>query len=226
MRRFAWMLALIGSLLVVGVPAWVLAVRPPRDIGSLASVRRLPGFARPILEGPARPIIQPVVRSALLGHQAPLRERSGAIPVRLRIGAIGVDAPILPVGVAGGTTQIPADVREVGWYRFGSRPGERGSTLLVAHVSSAVQGAGVFFDLREMQPGDIVRVSLRDGGSAAYRVIARREVAKGALPALAFANGGTEVLTLVTCGGPYDAATGHYLDNILVYAMPLAGARG
>jgi hypothetical protein len=23
---------------------------------------------------------------------------------------------------------------------------------------------------------------------------------------------------LITCGGPFDAASGHYLDNIIVYA--------
>jgi hypothetical protein len=29
------------------------------------------------------------------------------------------------------------------------------------------------------------------------------------------------VLVLITCGGPYDAALGHYRDNVLVYARGL-----
>ena len=36
-------------------------------------------------------------------------------------------------------------MHDVGWYRFGGRPGGSGSTLLVAHVSSGTQGPGVFF---------------------------------------------------------------------------------
>jgi hypothetical protein len=27
-------------------------------------------------------------------------------------------------------------------------------------------------------------------------------------------------LAIVTCGGPFDASTGHYLDNIVAYAVP------
>jgi hypothetical protein len=27
-------------------------------------------------------------------------------------------------------------------------------------------------------------------------------------------------LAIVTCGGPFDASTGNYLDNIVAYAVP------
>ena len=30
-------------------------------------------------------------------------------------------------------------------------------------------------------------------------------------------------LRLITCGGPFDQATGHYVDNIIVYAHLVAG---
>jgi hypothetical protein len=33
-----------------------------------------------------------------------------------------------------------------------------------------------------------------------------------------FVNSGAPKLALVTCGGPFDAATGHYLDNVIVWA--------
>ena len=29
---------------------------------------------------------------------------------------------------------------------------------------------------------------------------------------------------IVSCGGPYDPATGHYLDNIVAYAVPASNA--
>lgn len=39
-----------------------------------------------------------------------------------------------------------------------------------------------------------------------------------ALPADLFVNSGPPKLALVTCGGPFDAATRHYLDNVIVWA--------
>ena len=47
---------------------------------------------------------------------------------------------------------------------------------------------------------------------------ARLAVAFAALPAGLFLNSGPPKLALVTCGGPFDAATGHYLDNVIVWA--------
>jgi hypothetical protein len=32
-------------------------------------------------------------------------------------------------------------------------------------------------------------------------------------------------LVLVTCGGPFDASTGNYLDNIVAFAVPVAAKR-
>jgi hypothetical protein len=32
---------------------------------------------------------------------------------------------------------------------------------------------------------------------------------------------GRERLVLVTCGGPFDEAGGHYLDNVVVTAVPV-----
>jgi hypothetical protein len=33
-------------------------------------------------------------------------------------------------------------------------------------------------------------------------------------------------LRLVTCGGPFDASSGQYLDNIIVYAHLVSAQRG
>jgi hypothetical protein len=205
-------------LLLVIVPAWVLVSRPESEVGSLESLRRakVPAPPETDVRGLRLPIVR--VRSGLLASK-PIHAQ-GEIPERLRIGAIGVDAPILPVGVTGGTTEVPADVHEVGWYRFGGRPGSPGSTLLLAHVSSGTQGPGVFFSLRDLAPGDDVVVEMRDGSSSVFRVIARRSYVKEALPDRLFSRTGPAMLALVTCGGGYSEATGRYEDNIVVYAVP------
>lgn len=214
MNRLAWWAGGASFLLLVSVPAGVLLSRPESDVGSLEPLRR-PQVPAPE-ETDAGGLRLPI-RSGLLASQAiPVR---GAVPERLRIGAIGVDAPILPVGVRDGTTEVPADVDEVGWYRFGGRLGISGSTLLLAHVSSGTQGPGAFFRLRELLPGDDVIVEMRDGSSSGFRVIARRSYAKEALPDRLFTRTGPAMLALVTCGGRYSEATGRYEDNVVVYAI-------
>jgi hypothetical protein len=214
-NRLAWWAGGASFLLLVSVPAGVLLSRPESDVGSLEPLRR-PQFPAPE-ENDAGGLRLPI-RSGLLASQAiPAR---GAVPERLRIGAIGVDAPILPVGVRDGTTEVPADVDEVGWYRFGGRLGISGSTLLLAHVSSGTQGPGAFFRLRELLPGDDVIVEMRDGSSSGFRVIARRSYAKEALPDRLFTRTGPAMLALVTCGGRFSEATGRYEDNVVVYAVP------
>jgi hypothetical protein len=210
-----WWAGGASIVLLVTVPAWVLASGPEDDVGSLRPLRRV--MAPPPEESDTGGLRLPI-RSGLLASQ-PIAAR-GPVPARLRIRAIGVDARIVPVGVAGETTEVPADVHEVGWYRFGARVGVSGSTLLVAHVSSGTQGPGVFFHLRELVPGDSVSVDLSDGSTSGFHVIARRSYPKESLPDRLFTRTGPAVLALVTCGGPYSEATGRYANNVVVYAIP------
>lgn len=156
------------------------------------------------------------VHSALLSDQL----TPHAAPVQIRIEAIGLVAAVVPIGVEGTTTEVPHDVDEVGWYRFGPRPGEAGSTLLLAHVDSRTQGPGAFFRLRELQPGDTVTVQLTDRSSETYTVVVRRAYRKEELPDRVFARDGPSVLTLVTCGGSFSEITRSYSDNVVVYAIP------
>jgi len=50
-------------------------------------------------------------------------------------------------------------------------------------------------------------------------------VAKNALPGSLFATTGPPRLALVTCGGSFDPATGHYRDNVIVWAKPARVSR-
>ena len=154
------------------------------------------------------------------------------MPARVVIPSIGVDAPVVPVGVDRFThqTEVPDDVDVVGWYRFGPTPGAPGSSLLLGHVDSRVQGLGAFFRLGEVQPGALitVRYAASDAGrhQASFVVVARRSYPKVDLPGRIFARGGRPVLALVTCGGAFNEATRHYADNVVVYAVPRAARTG
>jgi LPXTG-site transpeptidase (sortase) family protein len=146
-----------------------------------------------------------------------------AQPAQVRIGTIAAAAPVVAVGVdEGGAMAVPEDVRAVGWYRFGSRPGSlSGSAVLSGHVDDRVQGRGVFAALGDVEPGDLVEVELTDGTRLGYRVRTVERVAKDALPAdQLFARSGPPRLTLITCGGDFDWTTRTHTENVVVTAEP------
>ncbi|MFI7079943.1 class F sortase [Micromonospora sp. NPDC049903] len=145
-------------------------------------------------------------------------------PVRLRIPAIEVVARVDPVGVdaRSGEFDVPPSVDRIGWYRFG--PGleaDAGSVVIAGHVDSAEQGRGAFWRLRELAPGDTLTVTGADGTPRGYRVVAREEYDKTRIPLERyFARDGRPRLTLITCGGPFDAQARRYRDNVVVTAVP------
>jgi hypothetical protein len=144
-------------------------------------------------------------------------------PARIRVGSIEVDAPVVPVGVDdAGLMEVPEDVRTIGWYRFGAAPGEDGSAVLSGHVDDRVQGRGAFYELAGTAPGDTVEVDTGDGTTLTYRVDSVRDFGKAELPLEeVFQRSGPPRLVLITCGGEFDRATGHYVDNVVVTAVPV-----
>ncbi|WFE49944.1 class F sortase [Micromonospora sp. WMMD1155] len=145
-------------------------------------------------------------------------------PVRLVIPEIGVTATVDAVGINERTDEfeVPPSVDRIGWYRHG--PGleaAAGSVVIAGHVDSAEQGRGAFFRLRELDQGDTVTATGSDGEARRYRVVAREEYAKTRIPLdRYFARDGKPRLTLITCGGPFDAEARRYRDNIVVTAVP------
>jgi len=153
---------------------------------------------------------------------APAREPAPVVarsaPVWLNIPAIGVTVPVSQLGLnPDGTVQVPTDFQEPGWYRLGPSPGQVGSAVILGHVDS-YQGPAIFFELRSLQAGDQVDVSLADGVVADFVVTSVAMYPKAQFPALqVYGTHGYSALQLVTCGGTFDAQTGHYLSNVVVY---------
>lgn len=146
------------------------------------------------------------------------------VPRSISIPTLDVAARIVPVGLeADGAIEIPDDVDLVGWYELGVPPGaDRGSAVLVAHRDGRGQGRGVFYELGSMDVGDRVRVRDDSGDLLAFEVVARESLRKKGLPYdELFTAYGPPRLTLISCGGEYDADRGGYQDNIIVTAVPV-----
>lgn len=142
-----------------------------------------------------------------------------APPTRVDIDAIGVHAPVIRLGRnPDGTMQVPATASDVGWYGFGPAPGAAGPSVLAGHVDT-VSGPAVFLRLRELQPGDPVRVTRADGTSATFvvRRVAQYDKAKFPTDAV-FGSVPDAELRLITCGGAFDRRTGHYVANVVAFA--------
>jgi hypothetical protein len=144
-------------------------------------------------------------------------------PVRIVLARAGIDAAVVPVGVAtDGQMELPADPDVIGWYRYGSAPGDgSGSVVLGGHVDSQEYGIGQFAGLLEAGIGDELEVFTAAGSVSTYRVTDVLSVPKAALPvAELFRRDGHERVVLLTCGGDFDVAAGGYRDNVVVTAAP------
>ena len=140
---------------------------------------------------------------------------------RLRLTRLGVNAKITAVHTVGNIMQIPLNPHVLGWWQGGSPPGAgSGTTVIVGHINYAGV-SGALAVLPDTRPGD--SVVLDEGHKELrYRVSAIRSYPKTkGIPADVFSHTGAPRLVLITCGGPFDGATGNYLDNIVAYADPL-----
>lgn len=174
----------------------------------------------------AAPLLAPQPAAS---SSAPPRVLAPALPTRLTIPAIGVRSALLTLGqAADGTLAVPPPgptYDRAGWYRYSPVPGARGPAVIVGHVDSAKGGPSVFFRLGELRPRDKVMVARADGSVAVFAVDEVRRFHKTAFPAqLVYGDTDQAALRLITCGGPFDRRTGHYLDNIVVTATLVESA--
>ncbi|MGH3300964.1 MAG: sortase domain-containing protein [Streptosporangiaceae bacterium] len=151
-------------------------------------------------------------------------------PVRIVISSIGVSAPVEAVGLCpeagmdcsgsqqGGLAAPPlSDSNLAGWY--GGYPGQSGFPVVIdGHVDNPAPA--VFWKISEgdLGTGATVDIDLADGTSVTYVVTSTETVPKTGFPLSVYNPTKTPTLVLITCGGQFDAATGHYLSNVVAFA--------
>lgn len=236
-----------GRVTVVVLLALVGAVAVAAVVGFAATGNR-PGKARPADAGRSTvPSVGSPPSARVPGPAA--GNTGGAVPVVstidtsgsfLVIPSLGVDAPLVPTGATGplesASLTIPSDVRTVAWWdgvvSDGGRtvqedapsPGQPGVALIAGHIDSAAAGPGALYDLKDLVPGAVIEVIDSDHQVSNWRVSSPPETKlKTALPPSLWVTTGPPKLALVTCGGPFDTATGHYIDNVIVWASPVTG---
>lgn len=146
------------------------------------------------------------------------------VPTRVRIPSIEVDAGVIDLGLnPDRTLEVPEDIGVTGWYTGRSIPGEIGPSVVVGHVDSAVAGAGVFYNLRQLETGDRIEVERSDGSVAEFLVTDLVIVDKDEFPTESvYGSTDQPALRLITCGGSFDRGARSYEGNVIVYATHVA----
>lgn len=223
--RVAVVAVACGALLAVGAPlSWLLAPAPSAEFGqgrAAAVAAPAPGPAAPAAAETDTAKTTAAETATASARLADLAARAVDPPVEVVLP--GGPVEVVPVGVdERALVEVPVDVRQAGWYRFGAAPGDpSGSALLVGHVDSAEQGLGRFAELSALQEGDEVQVRRQGGALLTYDVVAREQWGKAEVPMdrLVAATGDPR-LVLLSCAGAFDERTATYSDNIAVTAVP------
>ena len=208
-RRPAAALALAAGLAVIaGGTVGLLLTRhsTPAMRPAAAGVAVLPAPTGPIVAPPQSAAPKPV-----------------AAPVSLTIPLIGVRTQLITLGLTSvGELQVPSSTAVAGWYTGSPRPGAVGSAIIVGHIDS-YRGPGVFYRLIKLTRGDKIYVKRADGTLVEFRVTSVQTYLKDRFPtADVYGPVPDAELRLITCGGAFDKAAGHYLSNIVVYATEVS----
>ncbi len=182
------------------------------------------------MAGPDAPAAAPVPAPTVTVTSEPeqLLAASGPVPdpARVEIPSLGIDSPLIDLFVSeDGTMGVPTTAEQIGWWEDGPVPGEPGASLIAAHVQ--LGGAdGAFLELGTLAVGAEVVVDRVDGSSATYAVTSVEQFPKDDFPdERVYTFDGPSRLHLVTCGGTIDRDTGHYDDNIVVFADLVSDTR-
>lgn len=202
-QRFSVLSLFLGLALAVGlaVAGAVVGSRAEHSAAGSPHVQQLPATTPPA-----------VVRTP---------RRDPAVPVRLQIPRLGLDRPLLKLGLTkDGELQVPemSQANLPGWYRYSPPPGDVGPAVIAGHVDS-MKGPAVFYELRELRKGDTIRVRRDDGVLAVFTVSRIQLFSKAHFPTkLVYGAIRRPALRLITCGGVYDRAHGGYQGNTIVFA--------
>jgi sortase A len=142
-----------------------------------------------------------------------------ALPQRITIPTIGVIAAIQLVGLTPeGAMEVPSSIRDVGWYKYGSQPGEPGSAVIAGHYDGKNGTKGVFEKLHLLKRGD--KIYIEDSALKMKIFIVResRRYNPEADSSAVFNQSNGSHLNLITCEGSWDDAQKSYSKRLVVFA--------
>lgn len=141
-----------------------------------------------------------------------------SVPFRLTIPSIGVNAPLIRLGLnKERRLQVPGNAHTAGWFTGAPRPGQVGPAVIAAHVHYNDR-IGAFARLSQVKINDRVFVAGKDGKKVAFVITRVARFQKNRFPtSLVYGNITYPGLRLITCEG-FDSKSDTYRDNLVVFA--------
>jgi len=128
-----------------------------------------------------------------------------------------VNAAIQPLGVTpNGEMDVPGNIVDVGWFKPGPRPGEKGSAVIAGHFDGKNGEAGVFFNLYKLKEGDKIYIKDDKGVSITFVIRESRTYDPGYAEDVFSSNNGIH-LNLITCDGVWDGVKKSYSKRLVVF---------
>jgi sortase (surface protein transpeptidase) len=189
----------------------IIAAAVAAALAAAAACADTPARSSPATQGRVATATPAVAGTAAPAPRPPAP--STAVPDRLRLPAIGVDAHVESVGTTPqNAMDVPTDLHDVGWYAAGARPGQPGDAVIDGHLDWYT-GSAVFANLSRLQVGDLAVVVDAGGTAVTFRVTSVASYPVGQPPSDLFNRQGPARLSLITCGGSWD---GHQYNRRLV----------
>jgi LPXTG-site transpeptidase (sortase) family protein len=100
--------------------------------------------------------------------------------------------------------------------RLGGLPNKGGNVVMAGHVDYINYGPAVFWRLHELEPGDTVEIKLEDGTTVTYKIEFNKQIEAAAADWTPIVQAtADESITLITCGGEFEA--GHYNNRQIIW---------
>jgi len=145
--------------------------------------------------------------------------RRSDAPVTLLIPKIGVNAAVESVGLdPTGALATPTTAFRVAWYDGGPLPGQPGNAVIDGHLDSRIYGEAVFWNLRELGPGDKIQVAMPSQHLLTFVVqrVAVYPYNDAPLDEI-FGDTDNHDLNLITCTGVFNQSDRNYNERRVVY---------
>jgi len=113
----------------------------------------------------------------------------------------------------------PANIYDAGWYNASSKPGQHGAMFIYGHASNW-QAEGLFYNLKDLKPGDRVTITRGDNKQYTYRVNSAKTYPQDKVDMqqiLSPIDPAKPGLNLMTCAGHPLDATGQFSERLVVF---------
>lgn len=141
-------------------------------------------------------------------------------PNRLQIPRISIDAKVVPVGIThDGAMMSPESFKDVGWYKYGVKPGENGNAYIVGHLDNAFGLSGVFKDLTSVVAGEDIYITDQSGKKLHFKV-SKRSIVPYTEESVSEIAQETHLprIVIITCHGSWLTEEKTYTERLVVVA--------